>query len=225
MPQPLAPKAVLFDLDHTLTDRVRSMELVAAQLARKFASRLDARPAQQLRDCMRNADQNGYRPKEEFFQELTETIPWNQRPTVDQLASFWAKYFPRCTAERSGAIVAMHHCRSRDAKIGVVTNGSTMMQNAKIDALKIRPLLSCIIVSETVGFKKPDARIYQIALEQMKIPPFETVFIGDNPMNDVIAPAQLGIKSIWLRDIFDWPTNHPAPRYAIASLSELHDLI
>jgi len=224
MAQPLAPKAVLFDLDHTLTDRVRSMELVAARLSRKFASRLEASSAQ-VRDCMLKADQNGYRPKEDFFQELIETLSWNHRPTIDELASFWFKYFPRCTAERVGAIAAIHHCRSRGAKVGVVTNGSTMMQNAKIDALKIRPLLSCLIVSETVGIKKPDARIYQIAMEQLRIPPFETVFIGDNPLYDVIAPQQLGMKSIWLRDIFDWPADHPAPRYAIGALSELRDLI
>jgi FMN phosphatase YigB (HAD superfamily) len=44
-------------------------------------------------------------------------------------------------------------------------------------------------------------------------------------MNDVIAPEQLGLKAVWLRDIFDWPPGHPLPKYSIQALSELHDLI
>src|SRR5262249_37606871 len=98
-------------------------------------------------------------------------------------------------------------------------------QNTKIDVLGLRPLLSCVVVSETVGVKKPDARIYQIAQDTLKMPAAAIAFVGDNPMLDVIGPRQAGMKAIWLRGVFEWPTHQPPPEHSIQQLDELFTLI
>lgn len=50
-------------------------------------------------------------------------------------------------------------------------------------------------ISCNVGFRKPDARIYKMALEKNKLKPHEAIFIDDQVWN--ILPAnKLGIKTI-----------------------------
>jgi len=62
----------------------------------------------------------------------------------------------------------------------------------------IRPLFSVILISEEVGIKKPDPRIFLMALEKLGMLASEVIFVGDNPRLDVTAPATVGIRAIWL---------------------------
>jgi 5'-nucleotidase len=86
--------------------------------------------------------------------------------------------------------------------IGIVTNGTTAWQYDKIDAMGIKFLFEdgSIIVSEEVGFEKPDPEIYHKALDYFRVTPEETIFIGDSWDNDVEGPAKVGISSIWINN-------------------------
>jgi FMN phosphatase YigB (HAD superfamily) len=44
--------------------------------------------------------------------------------------------------------------------MGIITNGGTVVQNLKVDALHLRPRMSTILVSEAIGIEKPDPRIF-----------------------------------------------------------------
>ena len=54
-------------------------------------------------------------------------------------------------------------------KLGIVTNGKETSQNTKVDVLALRPLLDVVVVSETVGVKKPDALIFKTAVEALGV--------------------------------------------------------
>ncbi|GIX45734.1 MAG: hypothetical protein KatS3mg130_2142 [Candidatus Sumerlaea sp.] len=58
-------------------------------------------------------------------------------------------------------------------------------------------------ISEALGIEKPDARIFQWALEQASIPPTRTLMVGDRIDNDVVPAKRLGMKTIWLSLDFD----------------------
>src|SRR5580658_3785668 len=60
------PRAVIFDLDETLTDRALSIERFAPQFAAKFRSELGAVELGEIVRCIRAADGNGYASREEL---------------------------------------------------------------------------------------------------------------------------------------------------------------
>jgi len=62
----------------------------------------------------------------------------------------------------------------------------------------IRPLFSVVLISEEVGIKKPDARIFRMGLEKFEVTAPEAIFVGDNPALDVAGPMAVGIRAIWL---------------------------
>ncbi|MBK6910120.1 MAG: HAD family hydrolase [bacterium] len=49
------------------------------------------------------------------------------------------------------------------------------------------------------GLYKPDLRVFQHALERLRIEPHEALMVGDRPDNDVVPAKLLGIKTLLLR--------------------------
>lgn len=56
-------------------------------------------------------------------------------------------------------------------------------------------LFSPVILSYKVGHRKPEKKIYQIALKKLKVKPNECIFI-DNKENKLLPARKLGIKTI-----------------------------
>ena len=74
-----------------------------------------------------------------------------------------------------------------------------------------------ILISEEVGIKKPDPRIFKIGLEKLNLLASEVIFIGDNPLLDVAGPAAVGIRAIWLNcDQRDPPANISCPEQILS---------
>lgn len=80
-----------------------------------------------------------------------------------------------------------------------VTNGRSPFQEGNIRALGIEDFFSVIVVSEVVGLRKPDAAIFNAALDLLNVQPHEAVFIGDNPDADIVGAQAAELKGIWKR--------------------------
>ena len=89
-----------------------------------------------------------------------------------------------------------------DLLLGIVTNGYGQFQMNVIKALEIERFFGTILVSEWEGIKKPDPRIFLRAAQQLGVSPYECIFIGDHPVNDVRAAEKAGMKGIWKRDSY-----------------------
>ncbi len=95
--------------------------------------------------------------------------------------------------------------------MGIITNGGTAVQNLKVDALRLRPRMGAILVSEAIGIEKPDPRIFHRAAEDLGIAPSDAVYVGDHPIIDILGAAAAGLTSIWLPRGIPWPDGHPSP--------------
>ena len=86
---------------------------------------------------------------------------------------------------------------SRRYRLGIVSNfyGNlvTVCHNAEI-----RPFFSVIVDSARVGFEKPDARIFQSALDELKLAPADVVFVGDSGPRDMAGARAMGMRHVWL---------------------------
>ncbi len=56
-----------------------------------------------------------------------------------------------------------------------------------------------VVESAEVGIRKPDERIYRLALERLQLPADRVVVVGDSLKNDILPAEQLGCRAIWLK--------------------------
>src|SRR5690242_8137223 len=138
--QPAAPpRAILFDLDGTLDDRTRSVTRYAEPFRSSFAEHLADLEITKLAAVLLRADGDGYRHRDVVCEELLQSLPWRRVPETKRLVEHWYEWFPLSAAPRDGLIDVLRALKERGIKLGVVTNGGVRIQQAKIDALGIKP--------------------------------------------------------------------------------------
>jgi HAD superfamily hydrolase (TIGR01549 family) len=81
------------------------------------------------------------------------------------------------------------------------------------------------IISEEIGFEKPDARIFQAAVDAADVAAERCAMVGDRLDNDIVPAKSAGMRAIWLLrgEAPDDPTSEQLARsdMAIRSLAEL----
>ncbi|MFK7898053.1 MAG: HAD family hydrolase [Myxococcota bacterium] len=98
-------------------------------------------------------------------------------------------------------------CRVKSAghKTAIVTNNAKEFRERWVESVPIDEICHEIIDSSEVGCRKPDPRIFEIALERLGgVAPARTLFVDDFEGN-VKAAEALGITCVWMKDDY-----HPA---------------
>jgi len=55
------------------------------------------------------------------------------------------------------------------------------------------------VLSSSAGVKKPDPRIYQLAVEQLAVEPKDCLYIGDGDSQELTGAAQVGMHPVLIR--------------------------
>jgi putative hydrolase of the HAD superfamily len=218
-----ALRAVIFDLDDTLTDRKRSIWRYAQTFARAFRTQLTVDNQSVLASQLRAADRDGYNP--DRAKDITALPIWATPVEAATVAAHWAEYFAPCAVPREQCRETLLALRACGMRLAVITNGGSSSQRDKLQTLGIVDLFDAIVISEELGAKKPDPRIFRAALERLNLAAAECVFIGDNPEKDVRGASLAGIHVIWFESSLTWPPALPGPTYQIHGLNELLPLL
>jgi HAD superfamily hydrolase (TIGR01549 family) len=84
-------------------------------------------------------------------------------------------------------------------RLGMVSNTSDDKNVQQlVDRWELRPFFETIVTSAGCGFRKPDQRIFKLALEHFGVPSEQVAMVGDSPEADLLGANQLGIYSIWI---------------------------
>jgi putative hydrolase of the HAD superfamily len=219
------PKAILFDLDDTLTDRLQSVAHYARQFHRDFTAHLASTTIASIAMAVVAADVRGYRPRDEVLREFSQRLPWHTLPELSCLRTHWGAWYARSVVARAELVATLRALHVQGIRLGIVTNGETPFQAPKIQQLSIHRYLSTVVISDAVQVHKPDPRIFVHALSELGCQASETWFVGDQPVNDVLGAAAVGLRAIWLTGVCPWPADHPVPQWQIATLGELIALV
>lgn len=112
------------------------------------------------------------------------------------------------------------------ARLGIITNGFTAMQQARLEHCGVADLFDPLVISEQVGFAKPDPAIFHHAFTQLGSPAKSSILmVGDNPHSDVLGAQNAGIASCWLNQHGSVLPAGITPTYQVSSLTELHTLL
>jgi putative hydrolase of the HAD superfamily len=217
---------VLFDLDNTLTDRAASIGQFAQCFFTDFRSALhEGITLDVVRQVMLISDSGGYRPKETMFAEVQSVLHWRTTPDIPTIADYWYRQSPLCMQVRPGIEATLDALQQRGYRLGIVTNGKTVVQNATLDAIDLRHYFGPVIISEAAGVRKPDPRIFHLALSRLQTRPHNAVFVGDHPQADVDGARNAGLHAVWFAASFDWPADLTPPEHCISEMPQLLPLL
>lgn len=138
----------------------------------------------------------GISDKTIVLESLFDEFPPKYRLPRNYIQDFWNNNFPKCFSIDKNTIQFLHHIK-KHFKVGIITNGSSQRQRAKIINTKLNNYFDTIIISEEVGFSKPDKRIFELALNKLNVQPEDVLFIGDDLEKDIAGPQNVNIKGIW----------------------------
>lgn len=115
-------------------------------------------------------------------------------------------------------VLAYLHERYR---ICILSNGFRELQYDKLERSGLSRYCHGVVLSDEVGYNKPDPRIFAHALEQMGCSVDETLMIGDSWGTDITGATASGIRSLWYN-----PEHLSLPEDAGQStlLTQIHDL-
>ena len=217
--------AVLFDLDETLMDRRKALDVFINRLIRDYGEAFGLKDRNRIFDIVREADQGGYRAKREVYLDLIRLLLWSGAPSEEQFAGYWRRVYPGCAQPATGMREVLSFFRYQGIRIGLITNGQSEVQQAKIDILGIREWFDSIVVSEEAGCKKPDASIFKLALETLGVNPSDAWYVGDHPRNDVYGARQAGLFAVWKQGVHVWDDALSVrPDAVVTELTELAPL-
>lgn len=111
-------------------------------------------------------------------------------------------------------------------KLSIVTNGLTDVQNKRIRKSIIAKYFQDIVISEEAGVSKPDSKIFELALNNIKhTDKSKVLIVGDSLTSDIQGGINSGIDTCWLNSNKIANTTNFKPTYEISNLMELKDIL
>lgn len=100
--------------------------------------------------------------------------------------------------------VLLEALRDRGLKLGLVSNAfdPAPLLHRDLEQCGVAERLDFAVFSSEVGRRKPDAAIFERALDALGVAPEQTLFVGDTLATDVAGAAALGMhtcQAVWFR--------------------------
>ncbi|MEG2174518.1 MAG: YjjG family noncanonical pyrimidine nucleotidase [Oscillospiraceae bacterium] len=106
--------------------------------------------------------------------------------------------------------------------LAVVTNGVAVSQRRRLAKSGLYGLFDAIVISEEIGFDKPDIRFFRQALHMCGDPAASrVVLVGDSLTADIAGGATAGLDTCWFNPRGLALTGHNIPTYTIQHLSQV----
>ncbi len=124
------------------------------------------------------------------------------------------------------AKAALETLKSRNMRLGILSNGSPSMLEAAVRSAGLEKLLDQVLSVEDVGIYKPSRRVYRLAMQKFTLQDAPSIcFVSANTW-DAQAAAQFGFQVVRI-DRFGLPNDKipGKPAAIVKSLSELPALV
>ena len=209
--------AIIFDVDDTLYDQIVPFQ----NACRKILGR-DLENAEEMYRAFSYWGnfyypdyQTGKLPLDEYriirFSKAMEVcgVSVTRQEAIDFQKQYLENQSRICLSQRLQEILDL--CKASGVWLGLMTNGPTHHQSAKIDALGLQRWIPSehIFISEAVGCTKPDREIFAAAEKGMAQPVQEIYMVGDSYDKDMLGAINAGWRTVWMNH-----RRHPLPEGA-----------
>jgi putative hydrolase of the HAD superfamily len=107
-------------------------------------------------------------------------------------------------------------------RMAVVSDAQSAYSVPELRAVGLAHYFNPIIVSGDYGYRKPDSRLFQKALDALQVRPEQALFLGNDLYRDIFGAQQVGMKAIFISYNQDnTPYQKISPDYTINRFAEL----
>lgn len=193
-------RAVIFDLDNTLTDFMKMKERAIEAAAEAM---IDA-------GLPRAKDEVIAGIKEVYDAEGIEY----QRVFDRYLIEAYGRLEPRIHAAavvayrraREGTLALYPHVNltllellRRGIKLGVLSDAPRLQAWLRLAYLQLHNVVDAVVTYEDTGLRKPAPEPFLLILKELGVAPEEALMVGDWPARDVEGARALGIRTVYAR--------------------------
>ncbi len=151
----------------------------------------------------------------------------NLRPALNAMYAVTQRYWKL----EKDALPVLRRLRRLGCRLAMISNaGDAQDVDTLVDQHGLRAYFEFILVSARVGIRKPDPRIFHMALERLGSAPEQALMVGDTLGADILGARHAGIRSAWITRRADRPDNRDhedtiRPDFTIATLKELLKIV
>jgi len=193
---------LLFDVDGTLFDYEKAEFSALAATFRQFGQPFESSYAdlykkinQRLWLGFEQGEISAERLRTRRFALLGEEI--GVRLPIRQFSEAYLANLATCADLIDGAEETLHALHGRVGLL-IITNGLRDVQRPRLARSPIAQYFADVVISDEVGFAKPDRRIFDAAFQRMGWPRKEQVLIiGDSLTSDIKGGSDYGIDTCW----------------------------
>jgi putative hydrolase of the HAD superfamily len=194
---------LLLDLDNTLLDRAGSFRAWAAEFLEEIGA-----PPDDL-DWLVAVDADGLTSRWDVADAIRDRYLLRV-PSIDLVEAL------HDGVVRNTKLDPLVACALRIADDAgwvpvVVSNGATRQQEAKIRQTGLDRFIADWVISEDAGVSKPNARIFQLAAQRVRMRMNGAWVIGDSPEADIGGAETVGLPSVWLHRGRRWAESRFSP--------------
>jgi putative hydrolase of the HAD superfamily len=160
-----------------------------------------------------------------FLQDLGQPEPAPEL-VRSALRAFYAVSQSHWIAEED-AVPTLQSLQDAGYRLGAISNASDDADvQLLVDRAGLRPYFDFVLTSAACGIRKPNPRIFHIALDNWGLPPEATAMVGDTLGADVLGARNAGLLGVWITKRAETPGNRDhldtiEPDLTVASLAEL----
>ena len=196
-------KAILWDIDGTLLDFLKSEEYGIRQCFKEF----------QLGECTDEMLRRYSAINRKWWEKLERSECTKPEVLVGRYREFFAAEGISCDRVEEfndsyqihlgdkaffheGGEEAVRALKGRYLQYAV-TNGTAVAQDRKLQKSGLDQLLDGIFISEKLGFEKPDVRFFEAVFSAIPCKREECIIIGDSLTSDMQGGINAGIETWW----------------------------
>lgn len=212
MIKPKVPRAILFDLDDTILSDDTVSEEAWRETCEILAYRVTPVTSNELFSVINNeriifwddpvnlregAWKNLYQSRLTIVRTSLTQLGHPNDDIAHEIVVTYNDLKAKLVRLLPNAEVTLNQLRSRGIKLALLTNGEAESQRAKVDKLGLKAYFPVCLIEGELGFGKPDPRIFQLALDNVKVKAVDTWMLGDRLEFDILGAQNMGIKGIW----------------------------
>lgn len=213
-------KAIFFDLGNTLVDYhqggitdeekdflgLRNMSLALARWNTPLS--VDELDRVFYSPWMRALRVRSRRTSEYPVTELLARVlpePATTPRRMRRLLSLFHEPFVRFAVATPGAVEVLTTLRRKGLRVGLISNTPVpgYCHDLTLDRLGLLQLLETRLYSYDVGVRKPSPRLFELAINRLKVAPSEAVMVGDSRQLDIEPALCLGIGAVQYQPVPD----------------------
>jgi len=220
-------KILLFDADGTILDFEKSEALALKKTFEKFNLLYDGythlnfykKLNAEIWSEFENGEISAKRLKPERFRRFNSKYNFNIEPSL--MSDTYLEYLSEAGYFLDGAEKLLTKLKEK-FKMILLTNGLTAVQNRRFSITNMKKYFEKIIISEEVGFKKPQKEIFELSLKDIEYNnKNEILMIGDNLSSDILGGINFGIDTCWFNPLEKVGDENIKPTYHIQTFDEL----